>query len=234
MPKNVILLSMLISLIENIIYNNKCKTCGSIFFYKNQNLFCENCLYNFKKVNITYCKSCGKKTSNCTDCSTETKFNEINIFTTYSLILREIINYYKFKGYKNLAKVIADTIKQDFTNFIHEKNINFILYVPSSKKKEKERGFNHLKEILINLVPESLIRDDLIKVKETRLQVDLNKKERMENLKGAFELLNKPLYKEKNILIFDDIITTGSTMLECFYTVRQASPKGIYGYIVAC
>ncbi len=225
---------MLISLIENIIYNNKCKTCGKTFYFKNQNLFCENCTSKIKQSNLIYCKSCGKKTSYCINCIKERKFDEIKIFTTYSGILKEMIKNYKFGNYKNLSKTLADIIKNDFQDFLESKKIDFILYVPSSYKKVKERGFDHLYEILIKLLPKAVIRQDLIKIKETKLQVQLDKKERQENLKGAFEIKNPYIYKNKNILIFDDIITTGATLMECFYTVKKANPCKIYSYVIAC
>lgn len=228
------LLIMLISLIENVIYNNKCRICKKTFYFENQNLFCADCLNEIKKTDIIYCKSCGKKTTYCIDCLKEKKFNELRIFTTYSLVLREIINYYKFKNYKNLSSMLADIIKEDFLQFVDKNNINFILYVPSSKSKIKERGFEHLYEILSNLVPKSVIRKDLIKIKETKLQVDLTREERLKNLENAFQLKNPSLYEKKNVLIFDDIITTGSSLLECFKTVKKAHPKSIYGYVIAC
>ena len=225
---------MLISLIENIIYNNKCKTCGKVFYFSAQNLFCKNCISKIKPSNIVYCKSCGKKTAYCISCLKEKKFDEIGIFTTYSGILREIITKYKFENYKNLSKVMAQIIKNHFFTFLEDKKIDFVLYVPSSQKKVKERGFDHLYEILINLLPKAVIRQDLVKVRETKLQVELNKEEREENLKGAFSLKNQHLYENKNILIFDDIITTGATIMESFNTVKKAKPNKVYSYIIAC
>ncbi len=224
---------MLISLLENLIYNNWCKICGNAFFFKNQNIFCKDCLNQIKKEKILYCPSCGKKTFNCMDCRKNRKFTQVEIFTTYSFIFQEVIKFYKFKNFKNLSTEIAQLISDDLSTFIEKNNINFILYIPSPPSKEKERGFNHLKEILIKCVPKWIIRDDLAKVKNTPLQVDLSQEERRENIKNSFKLLNKEIYTDKNVLIFDDILTTGSTIHEAYREVKKAKPKNIYAYIIA-
>jgi len=224
---------MVINFFENIIYNNKCKICNENFFFTIQNLFCDNCLSKIKKENIIYCKTCGKKTNLCLECRKSKLFDEVKIFTTYSKVFQELIKYYKFYSYKNLSLYFSDLIKEDIKEFVNKNKIDFILTVPSSKSKNKERGFDHLKEIITQIFPNFLISNDLVKIKETPLQVQLNKKEREKNLEGVFRLLNKDLYKGKNILIFDDILTTGSTIKEIYKTVKIANPKGVYCYIIA-
>ena len=224
---------MIFSFFENIIFNNKCILCNSPFVFKHQNLFCEECISNIEKKHIVYCHSCGKKTSYCIECQKEKKFDDIRIFTTYSGNLRKLILYYKFQFYKNLSSTIASIIKEDFLSFIYNREISTIFPIPSSKKIEKQRGFNHLYEILKYLLPEKIISNNLVKIKDTHLQVEVSAEERARNLKSSFYLKSPYIFENKNILIFDDIITTGATLMEVFYTVRKVSPKNIYAYIIA-
>ena len=65
------------------------------------------------------------------------------------------------------------------------------------------------------------------KVKKTKKQHTLTYKERKTNLNGAFELIAKELIKDKNILIVDDIITSGNTLGECCKTLNKGKPKMI-------
>ncbi|RMA93157.1 ComF family protein [Hydrogenothermus marinus] len=224
---------MILNILENLIYNNRCYYCGDIFFFKEQNLFCENCIKQIRKEDILYCKTCGRKTNNCIYCKREPLLNKIRIFTKYKHPLKDIIKYYKFNKYKNLSKTLANIIRDDIEKFVEQNNINFIFYIPMSKEKDKERGFNHLKEILIHIFPKFLISQDLIKIKDTKLQIELTKEEREKNLENSFFLNNKEIYKGKNILIFDDIITTGATSKVVVKELRKANPKNIYAYVMA-
>lgn len=64
-----------------------------------------------------------------------------------------------------------------------------------------------------------------MKIRNTEKQSSLNKEQRQENLKNAYEVKNKEYIKDKNILIFDDIYTTGSTANECAKMLVEAGAK---------
>ena len=65
----------------------------------------------------------------------------------------------------------------------------------------------------------------LYKTKNIIEQSKLNKEDRQENIQGVYEIRNKERLKEKNIVLFDDIYTTGSTVNECCKILKQAEPK---------
>ena len=69
--------------------------------------------------------------------------------------------------------------------------------------------------------------DILLKIKNTANQSLLNKEQRQENLKNAYEVKNKEYISNKNILIFDDIYTTGSTANECSKMLVEAGARSI-------
>ena len=225
----------MLNLLENLFFYTKCSFCNNVdLVYLGQNLFCENCINSIKKESITYCKSCGKKTSNCLECKIAPKYKEIEIFSVYSGILREIILSYKFEGFKNLSKVLAKVIEKDITHFIRKNNINLILPVPSSKSIEKKRGFNHLEEILKNINScRNLMSSNLKKMKDTPLQIEVSGKNRAQNLKNAFYLKDYKYLEGKNILIFDDILTTGSTLKEVYYTLSKINVNNICAYVIS-
>jgi Predicted amidophosphoribosyltransferases len=70
----------------------------------------------------------------------------------------------------------------------------------------------------------------LIKVKETKLQVELNKTERFENLKDSFKLTVDKI--DGNTLVFDDILTTGATLLEAYKTIKDKVNGNLYAYVI--
>ena len=87
-----------------------------------------------------------------------------------------------------------------------------ITWIPHNP--DEERRFNLSKGLALNLARRLGIEADevLIKVKPTRRQASLSLKERLENLKGAFEVRRE--VEAKRILIVDDVVTTGTTLLE--------------------
>lgn len=218
--------------ILNIIFPGRCLLCGEVFIYKDQNLFCDFCLSSIKKEKVIYCKSCGRKVENCQNCLKERKFDEIKVFKNKDKSITEMIYQLKIGGYKTISKVIANIIKEDILDFTLNNKIDIVTFVPLDKSTEKERGFNHLYEILINIFPKYMIIPLTEKTRKTKLQMELSAEERRKNLKGVFRLKNYPI-REKRILIFDDILTTGSTMLELYKTIKKGKPSKIYGYVIA-
>lgn len=222
--------------IWNIIFPSKCLICENPFIAKKQNLFCDDCLSNIKKSNIYYCRSCGIISKNCypicESCKIEKIFDHIEAFTDYKSI-DKIIKEYKLNGYKNLSKILADLIREDFTRFLKENKIETVLYVPVSEKVLKKRGFNHLKLILQEITPSFMLKDWIVKVRETKFQMDLDFQERQTNLTNAFSLTADAKFYGQNIVVFDDISTTGSTLREIAKLLKRQNIGKIFGYVIA-
>ena len=216
----------------NLFYPAKCLICGSVFQAYNQNVICKNCIKSIKPVEVFYCKSCGSPVENCQKCVKKRKFDYLKVFTSANSDLINLLATYKFQGIKPLGKEIASIIYEDIINFVKKENIDLITFIPITKRLYKERGFNHLEIILRNIFPSYLIKEVLVKNKETKLQAHLPADERRKNIKDAFSLKEKTDIKGKRILIFDDILTTGSTMLEAYKTVKKGNPDKIFGYVI--
>jgi ComF family protein len=119
--------------------------------------------------------------------------------------------------------------KPDFSNFV-------LVPIPLTKKKLRWRGFNQAEEIakeIAKFFKLTLISDCLIKIKETRDQTELSEKERKENVKGVFFVKNKEKIWEKNVLLIDDVFTTGATMEEAAKVLKEAGAKKIIGIVIA-
>lgn len=154
----------------------------------------------------------------------------------YSLIynkkMKEIVKQYKFHKksylYKPLAKFMIDTI--NLYNLKDE--IDLIVYVPMHRRKEAIRGYNQC-ELLGNLISKEvdipILHNNFYKCKNTKSQNKLDKIHRLDNLKDSFGLKNLGEIYGKRILLIDDIITTGSTMIECGKVLRKGGAKNIIG-----
>ncbi|MBF0479627.1 MAG: ComF family protein [Candidatus Omnitrophica bacterium] len=105
------------------------------------------------------------------------------------------------------------------------KQFDLIMPVPLHPAKMRERGFNQ-SEILAQIISKKydipLYNKSLIRVKNTKTQTLLDQKERWTNLKGAFRIKHSKNLNFKNILIIDDLLTTGATVSEAGRMLKLA------------
>lgn len=103
--------------------------------------------------------------------------------------------------------------------------------VPMYAKKKAIRGYNQaelLAKCLANEIGIIQYKNEiLLKILDTKKQSTLNKKERSQNLIGAYKTQNAEILQNKNIILVDDIFTTGSTANECSKMLKQAGANKI-------
>lgn len=139
---------------------------------------------------------------------------EIISYGYYSGVLKEMILEFKYKKNFFAGEIIADLIIE----LIKENNINgdYILYVPGNKKSIKKRGFDQC-EFIANKVSFKLdipLLKDIKKKENIKEQKRLSKEDRFVNIKDAFYIKGKNNIEGKEIILIDDVITTGATLLE--------------------
>lgn len=154
-------------------------------------------------------------------------------------LVQKMIKIFKYEPYaKELAKPLSSLILAHFE--LIEKNFGTLEYslipVPLHKKRLKQRGFNQAEEIgkiLSESLGIPLLKNILIRVKETLPQAELKAREREENIKGAFAIIHKNSIERKKILLVDDVYTTGATLEECAKILKFSGVKEVWGITVA-
>ena len=155
--------------------------------------------------------------------------DDLIVCSTYSGIMRRLIIDFKFKGKVSYGEIIAEIM----TEKILDKNLNkeVITFVPMHKNKEGERGYNQSK-LLAEKIAGNLdlsCQDIFEKLRDTKFQVGLKKLDREENLRDAFRVKS---YAEE-IIIVDDVITTGATIAELTKIAKEAGIKKVTAIIAA-
>ncbi len=147
----------------------------------------------------------------------------------FNRFIKEMVYDYKFNNksylYKPLGQIMVDSYERLDLN-----GIDIIYYVPSHRRKEAIRGYNQ-SELLANYIGKFLnipvSHNNLIKIRHTKEQNKLDKANRLSNLKNAFKLKREEEIKGKSVLLIDDIVTTGSTFVECGKVLKESGAKEI-------
>lgn len=137
---------------------------------------------------------------------------------------------YKFKDKSYLCELFANCILSDGEVCKIIRKYDIILPVPLHKKRFKERGYNQSKlisDILAQKLGIQTFDDVLVKIKNTLPQGKNLLHDRRKAIKGAFCVENPDKIRGKNVLIFDDIYTTGNTANECKKIIEESGAKSV-------
>lgn len=227
-------LSQIINKAEDILFPNyQCPFCKT---ETPDGVVCENC--NKLRIAPNYCIKCGAHvgadSAVCIQCKDyERIFDQSFSVFAYSGKVASAVQRLKFNSEKFLAKDFANLLAQKFKEVAA--SVDFVTFVPSTKKRIKERGYNQAQEIanefakLVNIP----CLEVLTKTKETAHQTELSRKERLENIIGSIAVLDKWQVKGKNALVIDDVFTTGSTISACAKALKKAGAAKVYGLTLA-
>lgn len=147
---------------------------------------------------------------------------------SYTGSLRKILTDYKFESKTYLSKTLAHLFIQVLGQFDPGQDLDGFVVVPSAKETLKKRGFDPMDLIgleIHRLSGLNYYRGRLEKIKNTPLQLGLSGKEREENLVQAFRARD---LEGKNILLLDDILTTGSTLYQAGLALEEAGVQQVY------
>lgn len=180
-------------------------------------------------------------------CKTKYGLDGLATAWEYEGIVKKLLHTIKYDGITHaiqelmedsLAMMTAD--QQRFGTFFRflfggELSSPHITYVPMVLRKEKKRGFNHARLIAQELgkIIGCRVVSLLEKIKDTGSQTELTKEARLENVKNSFALRNSFSRLPKQVVLVDDVFTTGATMKECCKVLKKAGAKEVWGFTLA-
>lgn len=215
--------------ILDLFFPLKCVGCGKLDI-----ALCPDCLKKIHIFKSPFCLGCNRLTPKgqfCSRCRPKKYLTGVLVTSEFSGTLKETIHKFKYEFLKDLkeplGKILADFLKEK--NF----NKNFVLMpVPLYRSRFKWRGFNQA-ELLAKEVQKHLdyqISKSLKRIKKTKPQIELSKKERIKNIENAFKLKGA---LAKRVILVDDVYTTGVTLNECARVLREAGAKEVWGLVLA-
>lgn len=200
--------------ILEIFFPTSCGICGKI----EKNGICKKCELSIHKYKFNNSSIRQKK-----------NLQRFHVFK-YEGKIREIILQYKFFEKAYLYKTFSYLILNDKNICTYINEYDIIIPVPVYIKRKKEKGYNQTELIakeIANTCSLEYKNNVLKKIKDTKKQSTLTKRERKENVKNVFVIENSEQIKNKKIILFDDIYTTGSTVYECYKHLKKAGASKV-------
>jgi ComF family protein len=170
----------------------------------------------------------------------EPPYVKASAYGSYESGLRELIHLLKYDGVRPAANVLgrmlADAIVPLQPHFAT--GTVLLVPVPLYTGKRHQRGFNQAELIAraaLKLVPAHRfeLKPILERTRETQSQIGLSRHQRRENLRGAFAVTAPEAIRGREILLVDDVFTTGTTVSECARVLRRAGSAKVYVATVA-
>lgn len=138
----------------------------------------------------------------------------------YSRILASL----KYANRPEIGEYMGRIMAEEFQRHGFFQGIDLIIPIPLAKKKEKQRGYNQSEWIAKGMAAITHIdmnTDCVIRTKSTVSQTSLSADKRVESVRGVFEVIHPDKIIGKHILLVDDVLTTGATLLSCAETIAQ-------------
>ena len=136
---------------------------------------------------------------------------------------QKLLQQIKYGQKPELAEIIGlwlgELIKE------REPTINLIIPVPLHKKKLRKRGYNQSDYFALGISKATGVlwtSKVLIRAKNNPSQTNKSRLERIDNVEGIFQVRNPAVISSKNILLVDDVITTGATLNACYNVIMAA------------
>lgn len=200
-------------------------------------VICDDCIAKIHKVGNVTCAVCGRKVGSenslCEACAEhEFAFDRAYSVYCYDGAVRDIVHKFKYAGAMWLADFGGKAMASEHD--LSENNIGYVTFVPMYKKKQKSRGYNQAELLARKFSHYTKLEciDALERLKNTTPQSHLDKEERRKNIEDAIgiNVRHENLIKNKNILVIDDILTTGSSLNECAKVLKKHGAANVYGY----
>lgn len=223
--------------IIDAIYPARCPICGQIKREKNA-YTCKTCIEKLSWIQEPKCKKCGKMIANegqeyCLDCSRlQYHFETGYPLWNYNEVIQKSIADFKYAGRREYGEFYGEALAIRYGAEFSKLELDAIIPVPIHRTKRRERGYNQT-EIISDILGEKLNlpvwKDFLIRNRKTMPQKELSQRERLKNLEEAFSVKDqKNFINGANVMLVDDIYTSGSTMEACAKILLKAGIEKVY------
>lgn len=231
-----------------LLFPAKCVICRKPLGWSNPEPVCSNCRMKIRSIQGPICFTCGypilaeignvsKEEITCASCKKNVpEFTQTRSVFYYEEILRQLVHFFKYQGKITIGKMLAQLMGDYCREGPYFSTAECIVPVPLGIKKLRHREFNQsliLAKVVGKYLKVPVYPFALKKVKEPAPQMKLSKQDRMRNVRGAFMVRKKKQINRKEVLLVDDVFTTGATIRECSRVLLQHGVKKVWALTLA-
>lgn len=216
----------------DVLFSAQCVSCRSRGHW-----LCPSCIDALPYIQPPVCRRCGESLSNSAAthvCHNVTgSLNGLRAVCHFEGTIRKVIHQYKYGGLRVLARPLSGLLENYLKN--NPFHAALIIPVPLHSNRLRERGYNQsalLAKELGARTGRKVLLDRLFRERDTLPQVDLPGEKRRSNVDGAFCWQGESLNGE-NVLLLDDVSTTGATLSACAHPIKLAGSGNIWGLVLA-
>jgi ComF family protein len=234
-----------------------CRICNAPLLSISRLPVCQSCLTALRPLQGSYCAVCGEalhsatrtgfepvvEDARCLLCQrVDPPFERAVAYGNYDGGLRDLIHLLKFHQVRPAAAILGRLLAQTISQLEPQMPVGTIIVVPVPlhRRKRVQRGFNQADAIAERALNElsrpkrfELCPKVLLRQRETGSQIGLTRRQRRENLRGAFAVSDPTQILKRDILLVDDVFTTGTTASECARVLLRAGAARVWVATVA-
>ena len=211
---------------------------------RHQGDFCRRCRQELQSWVGAYhpCRYCGRlvpldREPFCRQCrEAKPVFQKARAAGPYRGLLKAMIHSLKYQGRRSLAVPLAQLLGGVVLDELNSGRPDLVIPVPLTAARLQARGFNQAELLARALAAElglSLAGKALSRVKETAPQINLSRRQRWENLRDAFRVVEAELINGSFVLLVDDVLTTGATASACTQALLAAGAANVIAVTLA-
>jgi ComF family protein len=226
-------------------YPNVCQLCRQKDASRDDGYVCASCREEgVRFINPPYCLRCGLKfrgeitesftCSNCEEVSLH--FESARSAVGFTPLVQEVIHRYKYNRAVWFEPFLAGILNEAALKAVSLETHDLIVPIPLHPLKLREREFNQAANLARSLALSTgipLCETLVSRVRETRTQTTLSRKERARNVENAFAWSSKQPLKGERVVLVDDIMTTGATASACAKVLQQNGSSSVNVWTVA-
>jgi ComF family protein len=215
----------------DLVFPPRCAGCGAP-----GSDWCRTCDRRVQRITPPICPHCGRplaRFGHCPDCRRTPFPFEARAYAVYAGPLVPALLQLKYRPNSRLARVMSGWL-EDVVRHTGW-HIDLVTAVPLSVRRRRVRGYNQAELVahrLANRLGVEIANDALVRTRDTRSQVGLDIGSRAANVEDAFGALPERV-DGRNVLIVDDLLTTGATMAACSAELIRAGARRTFGVAVA-
>ncbi|OGS19901.1 MAG: hypothetical protein A3J83_08165 [Elusimicrobia bacterium RIFOXYA2_FULL_40_6] len=226
----------------NFIFPVTCSSCG-VYIQDDSNRICPDCFKKIEFIKPLFCQKCGLPLHsggahcyNCLHPEGKIYYESLRGTCVFEGVIKDLVHSYKYSSKEYLSKTFGNMLTNYLQDYNDLQNVDLVVPVPLHWYKKFKRGYNQ-SELLAKEVSlfykKPLVCDNVIRKKYTKQQVGLSRKDRLINVNDAFGLKRPDEFKNKTVLVIDDVSTTGETVNQCAKVLKSSGANKVYGLTLA-